>query len=370
MTTVAPDAPATDRPILGTADAVDAAAKHPVLVIGSAPPHGRDLDLVAMPADYMAISRRIEELGHTRRRSSWARFDPDGVSAVDLFSTHELHLAGEVSQLFEDAVPVPGYRRFVLPAPHVVLLLAARGLVVRRGRLTAKARRRVERALHDDTGAWSRAEDAAIDLGLKGPLRLLRRTVGSSASPSPIARARGLAAVVVAPDPVATETAQFTAALPRRVLLRWCRCPGRTELARALRSRSYGLLSVTSVWPPKRNGRPHRPDGFRVSALLYGDFVPANLIVTSSGHIVGIDPVCKRPGYPRVSPLAFWRPSCRTPSSYPALHFRRYAALEGNGRRRPRGMVRTAGAFHVAWDPADACLVITVAAQTGADETS
>jgi thymidylate kinase len=218
MTTALPDAATTTRPILGTASAVDAAAEHPILVIGSAPPHGRDLDLVATPADYVAISQRLDELGHRRRRSSWVRFDTSGVSAVDLFSTHELHLAGDVGQLFEDAMPVPGYRRFVRPAPHVVLLLAARGLVVRRGHLTAKARRRVEQALDNDAGAWSRAEDAAIDLGLTGPLRLLRRAVGSGAAPSTLARIRGLAAVLLASDPGATKTAQFAAALPRRVL--------------------------------------------------------------------------------------------------------------------------------------------------------
>jgi thymidylate kinase len=264
MTTVSPDAPATDRPILGTADAVDAAAKQPVLVIGSAPPHGRDLDLVAMPADYVAISRRLEELGHRRRRSSWARFDPDGVSAVDLFSTHELHLAGEVSQLFEDAIPVPGYRRFVLPAPHVVLLLAARGLVVRRGRLAAKARRRVERALDGDAGAWSRAEDAAIDLGLTAPLRLLRRTMGRGAARSPLARARGLADVVVAPDPLATKTAQFTAALPRRVLpalvsLSGPHGTGKSTQVERLRSTlsDLGLVAETQ-WAPAPQRRVPR----------------------------------------------------------------------------------------------------------------
>jgi thymidylate kinase len=218
VTTVAIDAPTADRPILGTASAVDAVADQAVLVIGSAPPHCRDLDLVAMPADYVAISRRLEELGHLRRRSSWVRFDPDGISAVDLFSTAELRLAGDVGRLFEDAVPVPDYRRLVRPAPHAILLLTARALVVRRGRLTDKARRRVEQALQDDAGAWSRAEEVATHLGLTGPLNFLRRTVANKATPSALARASGIAAVALANDPVATKTAAFAAAVPRRLL--------------------------------------------------------------------------------------------------------------------------------------------------------
>jgi thymidylate kinase len=217
VTTAATDVQATDRPILKTAGAVDAVANHPVLVIGSPPPHGRDLDLVAMPADYAAISQLLVELGHLRRRSSWVRFDPAGVSAVDLYSTDSLHLAGSLHRLFEDAVPVPGYGHLVRPAPHVVLLLAARGLVGRRGQLTTKARRRVERALDDDTEAWSRAAEVAHELGLVGPLNVIRQTMSRSAALSPLARVRALAAVALAPDPVSTKAAQLSAALPRRI---------------------------------------------------------------------------------------------------------------------------------------------------------
>jgi aminoglycoside phosphotransferase (APT) family kinase protein len=40
-------------------------------------------------------------------------------------------------------------------------------------------------------------------------------------------------------------------------------------------------------------------------ALLYGDFVPANLIVTPSGHIVGIDPVLQEVGMPEEDAVRF-----------------------------------------------------------------
>ena len=217
MTTATKDVQARDKPILNTAGAVDAVANDAVLVIGSPPPYGRDLDLVSTPADYAAISLRLVELGHVRRRSSWVRFDLAGISAVELFSTDSLRLAGSHERLFEDAVPVPGYGHLVRPAPHVVLLLAARGLVVRRGQVTTKARRRVERALNDDAEAWSRAAAVASELGLAGPLRVLQKTLSLSAAPSPLARARALATVALAPDPVATKAAQLSAALPRRI---------------------------------------------------------------------------------------------------------------------------------------------------------
>ena len=256
MTTAAIDVQATDKPILNTAGALDAVANHPVLVIGSPPPHGRDLDLVAMPADYAAISQLLVELGHLRRRSSWVRFDPAGVSAVELFSTDSLHLAGGTYRLFEDAVPVPGYRHLVRPAPHVVLLLAARGLVVRRGQLTTKARRRVERALEEDTEAWSRAGKVAPELGLAGPLNVLRRTVSRSAAPLPLARVRALAAVALAPDPVSTKAAQLSAALPRRlrpalVSLSGPHGTGKSTQVEALSSTLKNLGVVTETqWAP------------------------------------------------------------------------------------------------------------------------
>jgi thymidylate kinase len=256
VTTAATDVQATDKPILHTAGAVGAVANHPVLVIGSPPPHGRDLDLVSMPADYAAISRRLVELGHVRRRNSWVRFDAAGVSAVELFSTDSLHLAGGPHRLFEDAVPVPGYTHLVRPAPHVVLLLAARGLVVRRGQVTTKARRRVERALDDDPEAWSRAGEVAPDLGLTGPLNVLRQTVSRSAALSPLARVRALAAVALAPDPVSTKAAQLAAAVPRRmrpalVSLSGPHGTGKSTQVEALSSTLKDLGVVTETqWAP------------------------------------------------------------------------------------------------------------------------
>jgi aminoglycoside phosphotransferase (APT) family kinase protein len=74
------------------------------------------------------------------------------------------------------------------------------------------------------------------------------------------------------------------------------------EVAQAALSRSTDALAGAGLRLPERavaalRGVPSRRVGAR-RALLYGDFVPANLIVTSSGHIAGIDPVLQEVGLP------------------------------------------------------------------------
>lgn len=251
-----PAAFTTDGPIVDTARAVDKAISRPVLVLGSTPPHGRDLDLLARGPDHASVARRLEELGHVQRRSSWVRFDPGGVSAVELFSTDSWHLAGEGEDLFTDAVPIPGYHHLVRPAPHVVLLLAARGLVVRRGRLTDKARRRIARALTDDPDAWARARLVAPRLGLAGPLSMLQRTEASGGTWSPLARARALTAFILAPDPFPTKVALLYTAMPRRfrpalVSLSGPHGTGKSTQVELLRSTLIDLGVVTETqWAP------------------------------------------------------------------------------------------------------------------------
>jgi len=216
-TTAGQEVAATDRPIVGTANAVDAAAGQPVLVIGSIPPDGRDLDLVARRADHDAIAQQLAELGHVRRRSSWVRFDPSGVSAVELFATDSLRLVGDTEELFRGALPLPGYTKLVRPAPAVVLLLAARALIVRRGVLTDKAWRRVQQAITEDDEAWWHAEHAASKLGLNGALTVLRRA-GSDGLPKSLPqRLRSLVRLSVAPDSLSAKVALLRAARPRRI---------------------------------------------------------------------------------------------------------------------------------------------------------
>jgi aminoglycoside phosphotransferase (APT) family kinase protein len=74
------------------------------------------------------------------------------------------------------------------------------------------------------------------------------------------------------------------------------------EVAERVLSRSAEALAAAGLSLPEPAAaalRAVRSQRVRTRrTLLYGDFVPANLIVTSSGHIVGIDPVLQEAGLP------------------------------------------------------------------------
>ena len=97
----------------------------------------------------------------------------------------------------------------LLPASATVLLLAARGMVGRRGRVTDKVRGRVVRALERDPRAWSVAEEQARPLGMIGALRLLRQACEARELLSPADRAAGLAAVWLHEGPAVAKARIF-----------------------------------------------------------------------------------------------------------------------------------------------------------------
>jgi len=112
------------------AAAIDATLTRPVLVVGSPPPSGRDLDLLAPEADYDAIIGWLADAGFLRWRQSWVRFDGAATSAADLSSTAHWRPKADASSLLSEGVEtIPGYANRVTPSPATVLLLAARGMV-------------------------------------------------------------------------------------------------------------------------------------------------------------------------------------------------------------------------------------------------
>jgi aminoglycoside phosphotransferase (APT) family kinase protein len=74
------------------------------------------------------------------------------------------------------------------------------------------------------------------------------------------------------------------------------------EVAEAVLSRSSEALAAAGLRLPDAAAAALRAVRSRrvrtCRTVLYGDFVPANLIVTASGHIVGIDPVLQETGLP------------------------------------------------------------------------
>lgn len=179
--------------IAALAGAVDRVVANPVLVVGSPPPDGHDLDLLARPAEYTALTRWLRESGFVRRHQSWLRVEGDDVLSVDLSCTSQWRAEDpELGPLFRDTEPLAGLDRLVQPSPSGVVLLAAHSLIVHRVALTNKSRARVTRALARDPGAWSAARASAGQLGMELGLRLLRLTYDRGKPLSPPVRAAWL----------------------------------------------------------------------------------------------------------------------------------------------------------------------------------
>jgi len=153
---------------------LDVAAGGPVLVFGSAPPRGRDLDLLARPSEYSAIERALESGGFVRRGHGWVKFHGCGVASVDLIPATDWSLpAGELKALFEEARPIEGYENLVRPAPHHALLILALR-VERAGRFESKLRNRATDASAEDPRAWDIAGMHAPGWRAEDALRRLR----------------------------------------------------------------------------------------------------------------------------------------------------------------------------------------------------
>ena len=140
---------------------VDAAAPRPLLVFGSLPGAGRDLDLL-VPDDAVAgLKETLAGEGFLNHGDEWVRFADGTAEAVDLVSASSWKLpATELADLFADARPVEGFDRLVRPAPHHALLVLAR-LTGTHDSLSEKRRLRVEAAVAEEADAWQKAREHA-----------------------------------------------------------------------------------------------------------------------------------------------------------------------------------------------------------------
>jgi thymidylate kinase len=147
------------------AGVVDDAAPRTVLVFGSLPGAGRDLDLLVRDEDLDALRSALDGEGFRSRDDEWVRFAGGSAEAVDLLPASAWRLPGaELDELFRTALPIEGFARLVRPAPGHALLVLARltGL----GPLPEKRRRRRDAAVAEDARAWddARARAAAWNL--------------------------------------------------------------------------------------------------------------------------------------------------------------------------------------------------------------
>lgn len=176
------------------ADEVDALVEARVLVHGSLPPGGRDLDILARPPEMNALLEGLPARGYVRKGNELARFRGGTVDLVDMAPSSWWQLPeDETAGVFHDALSIPGYRNLVRPAGHHMLLILTRRLVEGKGLIDDKRRAYVERALDDDPAAWTRAAQHAPVWGAASGLVMLRRMFDEGAQLGRADRARAIA---------------------------------------------------------------------------------------------------------------------------------------------------------------------------------
>ncbi|HEY1457648.1 MAG TPA: hypothetical protein VGF15_03935 [Solirubrobacteraceae bacterium] len=143
---------------MDSAELIDAIAPEPVLVIGSLPPAGRDIDLLVSPAAASKLAQALSANGFCVHGSVWARFADGAAHIVELIPAANFDLGpDQLDQLYAQARPIDGRSSLLRPAPHHQLLLAARRAAKEAG-IGAKRRVSVNEAGAQD---WLRARETA-----------------------------------------------------------------------------------------------------------------------------------------------------------------------------------------------------------------
>ena len=114
--------------------ALDEHAPGTIIVYGSPPPEGRDLDAVVRDEHLPALEQALADAGAVRRGDTWARFADGTAYAVDLVPVSQWRLPDdEVDALWAGAEPLPPYTALARPsAAHTLLVLARIGVSEKR----------------------------------------------------------------------------------------------------------------------------------------------------------------------------------------------------------------------------------------------
>jgi thymidylate kinase len=175
-------------------DIVERAGGRRVLVFGSLPPAGRDLDLLVRSPERVALEKRLGAEGFERRGGQWVRFSGCSLELVDLVAAEGWGLPNKERQLlFDEAVPLDGFSRAVRPAPHHALLILARRVAESGGEIDDKRRERIRGALGEDPAAWDRARGCAGAWSATESLDLLETTYKSGVPATRRRRATAIA---------------------------------------------------------------------------------------------------------------------------------------------------------------------------------
>ena len=137
---------------------IDRSVRGRVLAFGSLPPEGRDLDLLARPAEERALVTALAAEGLAQKGRVWALFRNCSAYGIELVPASDWALPqGEVDALFDEARPIDGFENLVRPAPGHALLILARRLAGAGGRLDAKLNARLGAVLAEEPRAWEHA---------------------------------------------------------------------------------------------------------------------------------------------------------------------------------------------------------------------
>jgi thymidylate kinase len=159
-----------------TLTVIDAVAQDGVLVVGSMPPLGRDLDLLMRPSDRSAVQLALRSHGFQALGGVWVRFESGRPEVVELLTPGDWALPEQAAEeLFRQAVPLVGRSHLFRPAPTHRLLILARKLPRTPGLLSNKHRREVADVLRLLPGAFDEARPRARDWRVKRRLKSLQR---------------------------------------------------------------------------------------------------------------------------------------------------------------------------------------------------
>jgi thymidylate kinase len=240
-------------------DTIEAALSGRVIVFGSLPPAGRDLDLLARPVQERQIASALSAQGFARSGAQWVRLQGCSGKSVDLVPAANWALpARELSALFSEAQQLGGLDHLVRPAPHHLLLILARRVVQGHRQLDDKLTTLIEQALHEDSGAWDRAADRASSWSASRSLSTLEHAYRTGMHITPVQRipAMNERSAVPGPYPLIASLRSLRAAGSRRsgagtgvVALSGLDGSGKTSQAEALRDtlRDLGVDAVV-VW--------------------------------------------------------------------------------------------------------------------------
>lgn len=216
---------------------VDSAVQDRVVVFGSLPPNGRDLDLLVRGPERDALVKALTAAGFLQRRNVLALFQGSSVESVELIPAADWKLRPEeLDALYEQAWPIGDLQHVVRPAAHHALLIAARRFD-REGGLSTKLRAQIQAALEEDGSAWKTGAARATAWGAERAFAALRRSYEEPPSASP---SRG-------PAPAAWLRTRVRR--PTVVALSGLDGSGKSTQARALQSTLERLgLEVAVFW--------------------------------------------------------------------------------------------------------------------------